>query len=90
MCACVCFKIVCVCLSLSLSLSLSLNDLSIFPVAVLFLGISLLILDKFSVFFVRRLRRTFFEQVVHALGLFVVTSESDVSPVVKRRFRLFD
>ena len=58
--------------------------------AVLILGISLPIFDKFSVFFVRWFRAPFFEQVVYALGLLVVTSASDVFPVVKRRFRLFD
>ena len=43
-----------------------------------------------SVLFVRRFRAPFFEQVVYALGVLIVTSPSDVSPVVKRRFRLFD
>ena len=65
-------------LFLFLSLSLSLNDLSIFSIAVLFLGISLLILDKCSVLFVRWFWAPFFEQVVFAVGLFVVTSVSDV------------
>ena len=65
-------------LFLFLSLSLSLNDLSIFSIAVLFLGISLLILDKCSVLFVRWFWAPFFEQVVFAVGLFVVTSASDV------------
>ena len=58
--------------------------------AVLFLEISLPILDKFSVLFVRWFRAPFFVLVVHALGVLVVTSASDVSPVVKRYFRLFD
>jgi hypothetical protein len=77
-------------LFLFLFLSLSLKDLSIFTIAVLFLGISLLILDTFSVFFVRWFWATFLSQVVFALALFVVTSESDVLPVVKRYSRLFD
>jgi hypothetical protein len=47
------------------------------------------VFDKFSVFFVRWFWAPFFEQVVYAVGLFVVTSESDVLPGVKRRFRLF-
>ena len=46
--------------------------------------------DKVSVYFVRWFWRPFFEQVVFALGVLVVTSVSDVFPVVKRRFRLFD
>ena len=61
--------------------------------AVLILGVSLLILDKFgefSVLFIRRLRRTFFSQVVYALVVLFVTSASDVVQVVKGRFRLFD
>ena len=45
---------------------------------------------KYSVLFVRRFRAPFFEQVVYALGVLVVTSASDVYPLVKRRFRLFD
>ena len=48
------------------------------------------VLDKVSVFFVRWFWALFFEQVVFALALFVVTSASDVLPVVKRHFRLFD
>ena len=47
-------------------------------------------LDKSSVFFVRWFWAPFFEQVVFAVRVFVVTSESDVLPVVKRHFRLFD
>ena len=47
-------------------------------------------LDNHSVLFVRWFWAPFFEQVVHALGLLVVTSESDALPVVKRRSRLFD
>ena len=74
---------------LFLSLSLSLNDLPLFSIAVLFLGISLLILDKFSVLFVRWFWAPFFEQVVFAKGVFVVTSVRDVLPEVKRRFHLF-
>ena len=46
--------------------------------------------DKVSVYFVRWFWRSFFEQVVFAIGVLVVTSVSDVFPVVKRRFRLFD
>ena len=46
-------------------------------------------IDKSSVFFVRWFRAPFFEQVVFALEVHVVTSESDESPVVKRHFRLF-
>ena len=46
--------------------------------------------DKSSVFFVRWFWRPFFKQVVEAVGVLEVTSPSDVSPVVKRRFRLFD
>jgi hypothetical protein len=63
---------------------------SIFSVAVLFLGIPLPILDKFSVFFVRRFWTPFFEQVVLALVVRSVTSPSDIGPQVERRFRLFD
>ena len=48
------------------------------------------VFDKVSVFFVRWFSALFFEQVVFALALFVVTSGSDVLPVVKRHFRLFD
>ena len=48
------------------------------------------VFDKVSVFFVRWFSALFFEQVVFALALFVVTSESDVLPVVKRYSRLFD
>ena len=49
------------------------------------------ILDKASVLFVRWFWAPFFEQVVHALGLLFVTSESDVyTHAVKRHFRLFD
>jgi len=48
------------------------------------------VFDKVSVFFVRWFWALFFEQVVFALALFVVTSVSDVFPVVKRHFRLFD
>ena len=58
--------------------------------AVLILGISLPIFDEFSVFFVRWFWAPFFSQVVKAVGVLEVSSESDVSPVVKRRFRLFD
>ena len=59
--------------------------------AVLILGISLPIFDKpFSVLFIRWFWAPFFSQVVYALGVLVVTSASDVVPVVKRRFRLFD
>jgi len=47
-------------------------------------------LDNHSVLFVRWFWAPFFEQVVRALGLLVVTSESDALPVVKRHFRLFD
>ena len=43
-----------------------------------------------SVFFVRWFRTPFFEQVVYALGVLVIPSGSDVSPVVQRHFRLFD
>ena len=67
-----------VCPSFSLSLSLSM------------ISQSSQTLDKFSVLFVRRFWAPFFEQVVFAIGVLVVTSESDVSPVVKRRFRLVD
>jgi hypothetical protein len=49
-----------------------------------------LVFDEPSVFFVRWFWAPFFEQVVFALGVLVVTSVSDVSPVVKRYFRLFD
>jgi len=60
-------------------------------VAVVFLGVHLLLLlDELGVFFVRWFRAPFFEQVVFALGVLVVTSASDVFPVVKRRSRLFD
>ena len=48
------------------------------------------VFDKFIVFFVRWFWALFFEQVVYAVGMLVVTSVSDVSPVVKRCFRLFD
>ena len=48
------------------------------------------VFDKVSVFFVRWFWALFFEQVVFALGVLVVTSVSDVFPVVKRHFRLFD
>ena len=58
--------------------------------AVLILGISLPIFDKPSVLFIRWFWAPFFSQVVKAVGVLVVPSESDVSPVVKRRFRLFD
>ena len=47
-------------------------------------------LDKPIVFFVRWFWAPFFEQVVFAVGVFVVTGASDVLPVVKRRFRPFD
>ena len=46
--------------------------------------------DISRVFFVRWFWRPFFEQVVFALGVLVVPSVSDVLPVVKRHFRLFD
>ena len=46
--------------------------------------------DKVSVYFVRWFWRPFFEQVIFAVGVFVIPSESDVFPVVKRHFRLFD
>ena len=46
--------------------------------------------SEYSVFFVRWFWAPFFEQVVYALGSLEVTSVSDVSPAVKRRFRLFD
>ena len=58
--------------------------------AVLILGISFPIFDKPSVLFVRWFWAPFFSQVVYALGVLVVPSGSDVSPVVKRHFRLFD
>ena len=58
--------------------------------AVLILGISLPIFDKFSVFFVRWFRAPFFSQVVKAVGVLEVSSVSDVWPVVERHFRLFD
>jgi len=58
--------------------------------AVLILGISLPIFDKFSVFFVRWFRAPFFSQVVKAVGVLEVSSVSDAFQVVKRRFRLFD
>ena len=48
------------------------------------------VLGKSSVFFVRWFWRPFFEQVVFALGVFVIPSVRDVSPVVKRHFGLFD
>ena len=81
--------------SLSLSLSLFLNHQSIDDELFLEGGRSLLMvmgffLDKCGVFFVRWFREPFFEQVVFALGLLVIPSESDVSPEVKRHFRLFD
>ena len=47
-------------------------------------------IDERSVLFVRWFWRPFFEQVVFALGVFVIPSAGDVSPVVQRRFRLFD
>ena len=47
-------------------------------------------LDKHSVLFVRWFWAPFFLQVVHALGLVVVTSSRDELPVVNRHFRLFD
>ena len=47
-------------------------------------------LDEESVFFVRWFWTPFFEQVVFALGVLFVPSASDVLPVVKRHFRLFD
>ena len=81
-----CFKIA-VCLSLSLSL---IKYISIFSVAVLFLVSWLPNLHKFSVFFVRWFWAPFFEQIVHALGVLAIPSGSDVLPVVKRHFRLFD
>ncbi|CAL6355627.1 unnamed protein product [Bathycoccus prasinos] len=56
----------------------------------LFLVSWLQTLDKFSVFFVRWFWAPFFEQIVHALGVLAIPSESDVFPVVKRHFRLFD
>ena len=67
--------ITCVYVCLSFSLSLSLS-----------LSLSM----KFSVFFVRWFPEPFFEQVVFALGVLVVTSVSDEIPAVKRHFRLFD
>ena len=75
-----------------LSLSLSLYQSSAVIAAVILLRALLRFydLDKYSVFFVRWFWRPFFEQVVFALVVLVVTSESDVSPVVKRHFRLFD
>jgi hypothetical protein len=48
------------------------------------------VFDKFSVFFVRWFWARFFEQVVYAVRVLEVTSVRDVSPVVKRHFRLFD
>ena len=48
------------------------------------------ILDKFSVLLVCWFWTPFFEQVVYAVVVLFVTSVSDVLPVVKRRFRLFD
>ena len=57
--------------------------------AVLILGISFPIFDKPSVFFVRWFWAPFFSQVVKAVGVLVVPSESDVFPVVERHFRLF-
>ena len=47
-------------------------------------------LGKISVLFVRWFWAPFFEQVVYAVGVLFVTSESDESPVVKRHFRLFE
>ena len=58
--------------------------------AILYLEMSGHERNNCSVLFVRRFRAPFFEQVVYALGVLIVTSPSDVSPVVKRRFRLFD
>ena len=55
--------------------------------AVLLFGLEF---NKPSVFFVRWFRTPFFEQVVYALGVLVIPSGSDVSPVVQRHFRLFD
>ena len=51
---------------------------------------SFMCLDSESVLFVRRFWTSIFEQVVFALGLLSEPSERDVSPVVKRHFRLFD
>jgi len=64
-----------------LSLSLSFCSVAIFFVL-------LLSLDKPNVFFVRWFWAPFFEQVVYAVGLFVVTSVRDVSPVAKKHFHL--
>ena len=47
-------------------------------------------IDKSCVFFVCWFWAPFFEQVVFALGMLFVTSLGDVSPVVKRHFRLFN
>ena len=46
--------------------------------------------DISRVLFVRWFRRPFFEQVVYAVVVLVIPSSSDVYPLVKRRFRLFD
>ena len=46
--------------------------------------------DNVRVLFVRWFWRPFFEQVIFAVGVFPVTNESDVFPVEKRHFRLFD
>ena len=57
--------------------------------AVLILGISFPIFDKPSVLFIRWFLAPFFSQVVKAVGVLVVPSESDVFRVVERHFRLF-
>jgi hypothetical protein len=46
--------------------------------------------DKSRVLYIRWFWRTVFEQVVFALVVLVIPSASDVYPLVKRRFRLFD
>ena len=67
--------------NVSLSLSLSLSRLRFYLFC---------FLDKLIVVFVRWFWAPFFSHVVFAVGALFVTSVSDVLPVVKGRFRLFD
>ena len=72
-------------------LSLSLYQSSVGNASAIILRASSLhVFEKFTVLFVRWFWAPFFLQVVHALGLVVVTSSRDELPVVNRHFRLFD
>ena len=81
------------CLSISLSVVVSFAAFSLFDLFQIGVRLRLLLfffqIDERSVLFVCWFWAPFFEQVVFAIGVFVVTSVRDVLPEVKRRFRLF-